>query len=248
MQHCTTVRFILSCDEWSIHERSHEFQPTSHFTIARVRTLKHCQEDTSKALETRITVPEMQKWFKKKKDICVWHDNLFAPYAKYREKQIIADGCDDTASEQAVMASRDWPQIETLAPTGIASLRTSTSVAQNRRILRKLSCYSKLPTFETILAIPLKTLSEGLPFIHLPLNASTRTTSSPQCEACKAGQAHCQISGSSWRGENAKNYGINWNCKEWRKTMNQALQDGAFTSECRTEIGWFQDCSLQSSD
>ena len=151
----------------------------------------------------------------KKKEICVWHDNLFVPYAKYREKQIIPDGCDDTASEQAVMASRDWPQIETLAPTGIASLRTSTnscsisSVAQNCRIHRKLSCYSKLPTFETILVIPLKTLSQGLPFIHLPLNASTRTTSSPQCEACKAGQAHCQISGSSWRGENAKNYGIN---------------------------------------
>lgn len=43
----------------------------------------------------------MQKWFKKKKkkDICVWHDNLFVPYAKYPEKQIIADGCDDTASE-----------------------------------------------------------------------------------------------------------------------------------------------------
>ena len=30
-----------------------------------------------------------------------WQDNLFVPYAKCSgEKQIVADGCDDTASEQ----------------------------------------------------------------------------------------------------------------------------------------------------
>ena len=32
-----------------------------------------------------------------------WQDNLFVPYAKCSgEKQIVADGCDDTASELAL--------------------------------------------------------------------------------------------------------------------------------------------------